>query len=55
VFVAIDGDNGMDKAHLEMFTRYANRDGWPAPIARDMIMDQDKVLPVPTSDLSHLM
>jgi hypothetical protein len=55
VVLATDGDHGMDKTHLAMFRWSANRDGCLALIARDIIRDQDKVLPVPTSDLSHLM
>jgi hypothetical protein len=54
-FVATDGDNAMDSAHLTTFTLYADSDGDLDDIITFFMTTEDEVLPLPVSDPLHLM
>jgi hypothetical protein len=55
MFIATDGDNKMDAIHETMFRGYAQTRGDLGAIVAELIRGGDHILPLPASDLLHLM
>jgi hypothetical protein len=55
IFIATDGDHRMDAAHEAMFLRDAGSGTDLGVIVAELIQAGDRILPLPASDLLHLM